>query len=210
MYGYRPCVFSGNDDAVRINDEGAQGPIWLLYNHIYDLTHCINPSNSAATSYIVGNKLHACNVAIGNSADFVINNAIFNVQEGISQGEAKNNLIANASSFAIRSGVTNCSHNLVWQGSVQAACTNQILADPKMVMSGIDTTGLQADSPAIDAGFPGHSVYETYQSAYGVDIRVDFNGTPRPQAAGWDIGAFEFGGGPSGGPPSAPANLVVG
>ena len=45
-------------------------------------------------------------------------------------------------------------------------------------------------SSAIDAATE-HSVYGLFQSQYGLDIRFDIRGTPRPQGANWDNGAVE-------------------
>src|SRR5688572_7202053 len=66
-----------------------------------------------------------------------------------------------------------------------------------------------ADTAAKDGGIS-HSVYATFQSLYGLNIAVDKNGRPRPQGAGWDIGAYE-GAGSGGGLPSppAPSNLRI-
>ncbi len=54
---------------------------------------------------------------------------------------------------------------------------------------------LSAGSPAIDAG-----------SDLGSAFAADRDGRPRPQGGAWDIGAYEFGAGPSA-KPAAPQNL---
>ncbi|MCH7727802.1 MAG: hypothetical protein IH991_15175 [Planctomycetes bacterium] len=48
----------------------------------------------------------------------------------------------------------------------------------------------KADSPSRDAGVP-HAVYALFQSRYGLSIKVDRAGSPRPQGGGWDQGAYE-------------------
>ena len=77
------------------------------------------------------------------------------------------------------------------------------LIDPKFVNGPHYDFRLQPDSPAIDANNSPRDVYDLFQSLYGINIRVDFNGIPRPQGSGWDMGAFEYdegqGGSTSGG-----------
>lgn len=216
IYGYKPGVFSGNGDAIRVNDEGAQGEIWVLYNEIYDAVMGIDASGGATgTVYIIGNEIHDVNAAIPSGSFAVLNNTIINVTHGILGGEAKNNIVR-ARSTAIGSraakrrrprrvpGVGGCSHNLVQEGSIVWSCTDGLSGDPKLVMSGSHATGLQPDSPAIDSGFANHQAYATFESSYGLSIRFDRNGVARPQGAGWDIGAYEFGGSPGGGPGARP------
>ena len=54
---------------------------------------------------------------------------------------------------------------------------------------------LQISSPAVDDGVADTAlqsdVYQTFETAYGLDIRVDINGTSRPQGSAWDMGAYE-------------------
>lgn len=60
--------------------------------------------------------------------------------------------------------------------------STEIAQDPLFVDYANDDLRLQATSPAIDAG--------TDQSSYS---SVDYIGGSRPQAAGWDLGAYEYG-----------------
>jgi len=49
---------------------------------------------------------------------------------------------------------------------------------------------LGTGSPAIGTAILS-DVYAEFETAYGLDIRLDFDQNPRPQGPGWDIGAFE-------------------
>jgi hypothetical protein len=206
LYGYEPGTFSGNGDAIRLNDEGTQGQIWILNNRVHDSTICINPSGSTASSYILGNRLWNCtSTGISDSGDstIVANNTVVNTGRGIVGGtEVRGNIVSEASNCHLCSDVSGCSNNLAWQtgGSpdVDSSCSSTVQANPLMLMSGNQQTGLQAGSPAVNAGFA-HSAYTSFQTTYGLDIRRDPAGTVRPTGSAWDIGAFELGGGGGGG-----------
>jgi parallel beta-helix repeat protein len=62
---------------------------------------------------------------------------------------------------------------------------NSIFANPQLVAPGSGNFHLEASSPAIDAG----------SSTPGEFAPTDFDGHPRPQGAGYDIGAYEYTGG---------------
>lgn len=71
-------------------------------------------------------------------------------------------------------------HNLI-DGWSPTYGDNAVLGDPKFVNPAAGDFHLQEDSPAIDKGS-------------SVDApNVDFDGVTRPQGAGYDIGAYEFG-----------------
>ena len=216
LYGYAPGTFSGNGDAIRLNDEGTQGQIWILNNRVHDSSICINPSGSTASSYILGNRLWNCTgTGISDSGDstIVANNTVVNTGRGIVGGtEVRGNIVSQASNCHLCSDVSGCSNNLAWQtggsADVDSSCTSTVLANPLMLMTGNQQTGLQAGSPAVNAGFA-HSAYTYFQTTYGLDIRRDPAGTVRPQGSVWDIGAFEAAGG-GGGSTLSINNVTVG
>ncbi|MBL7064963.1 MAG: right-handed parallel beta-helix repeat-containing protein [Anaerolineae bacterium] len=82
------------------------------------------------------------------------------------------------------------SHNL-WAKAPSAAASSphDVITDPRLAQSGSTDPGLlnpdwfrlSSDSPAIDAGLTSSEVPD------------DFDGVPRPQGAGYDIGAYEYG-----------------
>lgn len=72
---------------------------------------------------------------------------------------------------------------------------NAVVGDPLFVNAAAGNFTLGAGSPAVDksaAEFPiGDSAYTAFQSALGINIRTDFEGTTRPVDGLWDIGAYE-------------------
>lgn len=60
---------------------------------------------------------------------------------------------------------------------------------------------LTRGSPAVDANLE-DPAYARFQERYGLNIRFDILGTPRPQGKGWDIGAYEFIAGRAPAPPT--------
>lgn len=70
--------------------------------------------------------------------------------------------------------------------------------DPLFVDIANKNFNVSASSPAVSANvdeygeysFP--DVYALFESTYGIDIRVDYNGNPRPPTGNWTLGAFEF------------------
>ena len=197
IHGYVVGLDSSGD-AIRINDEGAQGQLWILFNDVWDSRLGVNASGATASAiYVIGNEVHGItSEAIrgvpeaGSAAMRVINNTVVNVASAILAGEARNNIVR-ATGTAFGSSVASCSHNLVQQGSVQASCTNGRTGDPKLSMSGAHVLGLQPDSPAINAGLAGHAAYSAFQTAFSRSITFDRLGVSRPQGGAWDIGAHE-------------------
>ncbi len=57
IYGYRDSSSSGAD-AIRVNDEGVQDNIWIIFNEIYDSDVGIAPYQAHFRPYIVGNIIY--------------------------------------------------------------------------------------------------------------------------------------------------------
>jgi hypothetical protein len=97
------------------------------------------------------------------------------------------------------------SNNLIYNsaGSILTApetLVNTVTGDPLFINYTGDQTGdyhLQATSPAIDHG-----------TSLGAPSS-DFDGNPRPQGAGYDIGGYEYVGSYVGSKPNPPTNLTV-
>ncbi len=81
-------------------------------------------------------------------------------------------------------GSCSADYNLVWgnwtnYGSGTAVGSKDVSADPRFVDPAEYDFHLQEDSPAVDAGA---------ELAYA----GDYEGVPRPQGDGWDMGAYEY------------------
>ncbi len=87
------------------------------------------------------------------------------------------------------------------------SATNPLFVSP--TTTGIGNWRVAAGSPAIDNGALISDVYATFQSLYGLNIRLDREGGVRPAGTAYDIGAYEFGS--SGGllPPTPPTNVRI-
>lgn len=116
----------------------------------------------------------------------------------------RNNIFYNPTSIAVTTyalsitGSCSVDHNIVYNAggsvgifaSLPAGCSEtseKVNVDPKMVNPGGHDFHLAAGSPAIDAG------------AAVSGVTTDFAGAARPQGAGFDIGAYEYGAGGGGG-----------
>jgi len=185
--------------AVRLNDEGILDNIWVIYNDIYKNMYGINTYGTTFPAYIIGNKIHDFDgpAIRGGGAGPIVNNVIYNVERGIEEENSQiiNNIISQVSNFHIENNV-DLRNNLLWQNGNPvtihgtASCIDCIEADPLFIDPDNNNFKLSESSPAIDTGIES-DVYAEFESLYRIDIRVDFDGNPRPQGTGWDIGAFE-------------------
>ena len=196
VYNYEPSTSSGGN-AIRIEDEGVKDNIWIIYNTVYDSTIGIDPFGSLFDPYVIGNIVYNCDIGIQSGAGWVINNTIYNTEIGVRVGDnIINNIIHNCSTSHLHAG-TNASYNLLWQDDegpitlVDIVNTNGIEADPLFFNSANYDFRLQVSSPAINAGISSgvvQTVFDAFQTRYGIDIRKDIEGNPRTGA--WDIGAY--------------------
>lgn len=116
-------------------------------------------------------------------------NTIYNsplyCQDGAPVFDFSNNLFFNESGGAPANTVTGtqCRHNydmIKPQGTAPAGANNVLGANPTFVNAGAGDFHLKAGSPAIDQADP------------LATEAMDFDGTPRPQGAKRDVGAFEY------------------
>ncbi len=190
--------------------------VYIVGNQIYNNNRNLSfdPTNSWANAgitvagginvAIVNNTLDNNSAGINTptgSANFLIHNNII----GAPAVTGANSIFIYESTTANLSSIDN---NLFKGGAVirwgratqddlssfQAAfskCQNCDEIDPLYLDAPNANFDLQASSPAIDSGMVS-SVYQTFQDAYGIDIRLDAKRLARPQGSGWDIGAFEY------------------
>jgi hypothetical protein len=146
IYGYRPSC-SSNADALRVNDEGGQQRIWILFNEIYDSDVGYAPYSSPGAPHAIGNIIYDTKTAMTFGSTNVINNLVIDTDKGI-EGEGwaarqtfskiNNNIISNAKTYHIDGGLS-ASNNLLWNngqpvnvigGMNGITCQNCITDDP--------------------------------------------------------------------------------
>jgi hypothetical protein len=77
-----------------------------------------------------------------------------------------------------------------FQSSHPGECGGCRNAEPMFANPAAGDFSLLPTSQAVDTGVA-DAVYTTFQTLYGISIARDFVGTPRPQGAAWDMGAYE-------------------
>ncbi|MCK4276210.1 MAG: right-handed parallel beta-helix repeat-containing protein, partial [Phycisphaerae bacterium] len=109
-----------------------------------------------------------------------------------STGELRNNLFWDSgASISIRWGSS--TYTGLDPAGVNALpdSSGNVIGDPLLVdIPGADFH-IQAGSAAANAGIVS-AVYQDFFDLYAVDIKLDYDGLPRPQEGLWDIGAFEL------------------
>ena len=151
--------------------------------------------------YFINNTFYDCDGGIGYARQqgvICVNNIFsqmtagthsLNLQEpdGAALSTVRNNLFYGP--FSIRWGGSTTYGTL----SAFQAATGQgqacLVADPLFLQPGSDFQ-TEGGSPAVNAGIA-HEVYNTFLSAYGIDIAVGQLRNPRPLGNAYDMGAYE-------------------
>ena len=115
-------------------------------------------------------------VQTSTSATFAATHTTF-VNTKANVGQFRNCIFFQTGPAPTIGGTADVRNSIITPQGAQIGMNNTINVDPKFV-SAIDFH-LMADSPAIDLGAPS-------------TVQFDFDGTPRPQGAANDVGAFEY------------------
>ncbi|HUU19401.1 MAG TPA: putative Ig domain-containing protein [Sedimentisphaerales bacterium] len=188
--------------------------IWFIFNTIHSGKAGIVCGDLYGTTnvyYFIGNVFYDIdNYAFGTwgaEALYIINNTIYDTKRPIYNSGSPGSTVATINNiFATfkspgtlhiqenSSGEHTIDYNLFQDtmsiGSLSS--TNELdETDPLLVNPGTDHS-LQSGSPAIDVGTSSgivQTVFDLFQSTYGIDIRKDIDGNSRTGV--WDIGAYE-------------------
>lgn len=204
----------GANSTAVILSNNAEGPWtgyhWAINNHVYETGLAIRDSGSEAQefNYAVGNVIHDAAVAFQQQNNnqgrefWVVNNSVYDAESNYDVFQPGNGSTTVLEGNAFHGGEVDTMsdidstlrNNLLfgvtvsgnWDTEEGNLDTDPLYADPA---SG-DLT-LSVGSPAIDAFDQESPVYTTFESLYGLDIRVDPAGTDRPVGSAWDMGAYE-------------------
>lgn len=183
--------------------------VYVLGNVIYDiqLTGGPNdPSNSSSRAaialwdiphrYIVDNTIWRTHSGIKNDGSGLLTISIHGNIIGAATDPAERDIwVPDQRGFDDhRSELTNnlVAENRISWGRSSRRCSGCDAAKPKFVNEAeMNFRYAAASSLGIDASSE-HAAYATFEKLYGIDIRVDRDGQPRPQGRAWDVGAYEW------------------
>jgi hypothetical protein len=221
-----------NECGIRLaSDSGGAG------THHYIIGNLIYNIHKKSSPYDINNSWETAAIAVwGSTYTEVVNNTIWDVDAGINSPRDRgalnivNNIlgsptISGANTIwyyvsALKNSSTGSNNLFGLNSRIKIGSSSTYSYDqvgwPNGLQSGspgfIDQVGgnynIAVDSPAKDAGVL-YQVYSVYQQRYGIDIAKDIAQRPRPQGAGWDIGAYEYSTSAVGSPPQPPRNLRV-
>jgi len=151
---------------------------YVLNNTIYDV-------NGAFLISQDGNAVFEDNIASDIHSD---NHHVYNINaQAAGMVSLTNNIFFSNTTFSAKWGSLYTTLESFYAAKGTGA--NCIFANPEFTNTSTYDLTLQSTSPAIGRGSR-HSAYGIFEAQYGINIDVDFNGTPRPAGA-WTIGAFE-------------------
>jgi hypothetical protein len=164
-----------------------------------------NTNDSPVTRYIIGNTINNIDAGIiswETAGKFVIRNNIFNGLSGLGGKHIafSNISVGNASDMSynlfdnparIDWGDHAIRNLTAFQAAFPGEGTGSLEGNALFVDPASYNLRLQALSPAINAAL-NDQVFDTFYTLYGIDIKKDFDGVPRPQGQKYSLGAYEF------------------
>jgi hypothetical protein len=198
--------------------------VWFIFNHVHDAksgftlgSNSVNNMNPLSAVFFVGNLIEnldfgpydsnwseapAALLIRGSRIKYFINNTVNNVNAGVNFGggdglHVENNIFQNITRGRSLFACPDFNLNNLFSDSPCGSDINGNLANANaQFVNPSSDYHLQNGSPARDAGFES-SVYQRFQTDFGLDIFKDFQGNLRGQGAAVDMGGFESGGGGS-------------
>ncbi|MDD5163464.1 MAG: hypothetical protein PHD95_04620 [Candidatus ainarchaeum sp.] len=181
-----------NGDGTGIGGQYQADRIWFLFNKAYGNGRGVATGEiTDGTMYFIGNLSYDNDTGFnswGPATRYLINNTIVDNPYGLDFGNG------NGTNYFINNIFTG---TLDGEDKITENLNNLFgtTATMKFVNSGLNDYHLQPISPARNTGSGTgtvQSVFSTYQSRFGVDIKKDLDAITRPQEGTWDIGAFEY------------------
>ncbi len=187
------------------NDGGPGGNVYFIGNVIHDCDMGMTFWNNGQLAHIAANTLYnlGSGIRYENGTGMRLTGNILAGMSGGPHIEISGGSGATAANSTSRYDLFHQpggSISILWGGRTYSTIPlfragsgtgdNNLEADPRFVNAAARDLHLRPDSPAVNAGtIP--DVYGTFRSLYGLDIQVDYDGTPRPLGSRHDIGAFE-------------------
>jgi hypothetical protein len=200
------------------NTDGITGPsadftgrsTYIVGNVIHDCSNVgINLWNNCSI-YVLNNTITSVGTGIdicGSQALYAVNNVIANMT-----GSGYSHLVVDGN----MSSASRAQYNLFYQGGgavrinwgwatqynvaqfqanvAPPQAQANLEGNPLFASPSVDDYHVLIGSPAIDhatAAGIAQQVYNEFQTRYGLNIAVDFDGVPRPVGAAYDMGAYE-------------------
>jgi len=214
LTGLYPVV--GGSDYLP-NDPWSAGRALSIWQPMGDSDDYSGGPDTGPATWIINNTIFDADAAVGVARQYnrvvMINNLFVNKNygplEGTGLGESPHIMIEHDSSSnlcRIDNNLFDSPARLKWGYAAAAygfgganGADNRTADWNSLFIDGAAPAGrhgglrLTAGATAIDAGISAvPAAYQAFQTLYGIDIRVDFDGNPRPASgAAWDLGAYE-------------------
>ncbi len=202
---------NGTAIIVSNNSEGPwTGYHWAIDNRVWNTSLAFRDSGSedGERNFMVGNVVWNAPTAFlqaNNSTDrecWVVNNTAYGATTAFDIGQPGNNasvflhgnIMHGGSLDTASQAHSELRDNILFGTQLEGAWDveqGNLSEDPMLSNPEQGDMALVAGSPAIDAMGEPSPAYEIFEDLYGLDIRVDLEGTARPSGAAWDMGAVE-------------------